>query len=77
VLDTFGSQDAVLNRENHTAGKEFMPPSYEEIVIHGGNHAQFGDYGPQPGDNEASITASRQQQAVADATERMLLTAAP
>jgi pimeloyl-ACP methyl ester carboxylesterase len=30
-------------------------------TILGGNHAQFGSYGPQEGDNEANITADYQQ----------------
>ena len=37
--------------------------TYEEnvVVIEGGNHAQFGNYGPQKGDAEAAITAEEQQ----------------
>lgn len=31
------------------------------LVIDGGNHAQFGNYGPQKGDPAASISASDQQ----------------
>jgi len=30
------------------------------MTIEGGNHAQFGSYGPQPGDNEATISAQEQ-----------------
>ena len=30
-------------------------------MIPGGNHAQFGDYGPQRGDGEAVITPDEQQ----------------
>ncbi len=30
-------------------------------VIEGGNHAQFGNYGPNDGDGEATITAEQQQ----------------
>ena len=32
-----------------------------EYVIDGGNHAQFGYYGKQPGDNAAGITPENQQ----------------
>lgn len=31
------------------------------IIIEGGNHAQFGNYGEQKGDSEATITADEQQ----------------
>ncbi|MFI3250247.1 MAG: alpha/beta hydrolase [Eubacteriales bacterium] len=43
-------------------------------VISGGNHAQFGNYGENSGDGEASITADQQQnQAVSLITEFMEL----
>lgn len=31
------------------------------VPIEGGNHAQFGDYGPQKGDLPAAISAQEQQ----------------
>ena len=34
---------------------------FEETVIEGGNHAQFGSYGLQKGDGEAALTAEEQQ----------------
>ena len=39
------------------------------FVIEGGNHAQFGNYGPQEGDGTAGITAEEQQ----DETVRLIL----
>lgn len=36
-------------------------------MIEGGNHAGFGDYGPQQGDGEATISADEQQEIAADA----------
>ena len=33
--------------------------------IQGGNHAQFGNYGPQKGDLPATITAEKQQEQTA------------
>ena len=41
-------------------------------VIQGGNHAQFGNYGPQPGDGMATISAVDQQRQAADITLRLL-----
>lgn len=38
--------------------------------IKGGNHAQFGDYGPQRGDGEATITRSEQQTLIVEAMQR-------
>ena len=37
------------------------------VVIEGGNHAQFGSYGPQKGDAEALITAEEQQRITVEA----------
>lgn len=37
------------------------------VVIEGGNHAQFGNYGPQKGDAEATVSAEEQQEATVDA----------
>lgn len=60
VLSVYGSNDGVLNMEKVIKGRTLMPPSYEEICIEGGNHAQFGSYGEQAGDNAADITADEQ-----------------
>lgn len=45
----------------------------ENIVeIEGGNHAQFGNYGPQKGDAPAEITAEEQQRQTVEAIEDFL-----
>lgn len=49
-----------------------LPALTEYVVIQGGNHAQFGDYGAQPGDNEADISRAEQQSQIVDATVRFL-----
>ena len=48
------------------------PASTQYVVIDGGNHAQFGDYGPQPGDNEATISRADQQSQVVAAVVQFL-----
>lgn len=53
ALVIYGSEDGVLNRNQLT--------SVTITVIKGGNHAQFGCYGIQAGDGEASISAEEQQ----------------
>ena len=37
------------------------------VEIEGGNHAQFGNYGPQKGDLPATISAEEQQAQAVDA----------
>lgn len=45
----------------------------ENIVeIEGGNHAQFGNYGPQKGDLPATISTQEQQRQTAEAIEAFL-----
>jgi len=60
VLSVYGSEDKVLNQQNLIAGRDLVPADYQQIVIEGGNHAQFGDYGLQSGDGQATISAALQ-----------------
>lgn len=39
----------------------FLPPDAVKVMIAGGNHAGFGWYGPQSGDNPAAISRQEQQ----------------
>ena len=61
VVSIYGSEDGVLNMENLAKGDAYLPATALKSVIEGGNHAQFGDYGAQDGDGEASISAKDQQ----------------
>lgn len=65
VLSIFGSQDQIMNREKYSEGLKKMPVSHEELEIEGGNHAQFGNYGNQSGDGEATISVEEQQKQTA------------
>lgn len=67
VLSIYGSNDGVVNRSRIEEGRSLMPPIYEELVIEGGNHAQFGSYGAQDGDGEALISSGEQRAQTADA----------
>ena len=68
-LQTFGGKavsilaenDGVLNREKYEDAKGKLPPDAREVVIAGGNHASFGNYGEQDGDGQASISRAEQQ----------------
>lgn len=67
TLSIVGSVDGVLNQDAYDASKSKWSPLTTEIVIHGGNHAQFGNYGPQRGDSEATISTDEQRQHVVEA----------
>jgi hypothetical protein len=55
-----------------TALHDLLPADTQFLTIEGGDHAQFGAYGPQPGDNPASIPATSQWDQTAQATLKLL-----
>lgn len=67
VLSIYGLEDEVLNRESYAEAQGKLADDYTEIVLDGGNHGQFGDYGPQEGDGTASFSADQQQQQTIEA----------
>jgi len=71
VLSIYGTLDRG-GMDSFDASRAILPPDTEFVLIDGGNHAQFGDYGFQPGDNEAKITRLDQQKQAVDATVRFL-----
>ena len=66
VLSVYGTEDGVLNRSNYEKYLGNLQ-NLQEVVIEGGNHAQFGSYGEQRGDGEASIDPGRQWNETAEA----------
>ena len=67
VLSIYGSRDGVLDSGAYSSAKSKLPDNSAELVIEGGNHAQFGNYGKQFGDNDADISAEEQQRQTAEA----------
>ena len=61
VISMYGSEDMVLSQASYLAAKRYLPPNHHEVMIAGGNHSQFADYGPQRGDGLATITGLEQQ----------------
>lgn len=60
VISVYGSEDQVLDLEKYEEYRANLPESTCEIVIEGGCHAHFGDYGAQTGDGEPTITMEEQ-----------------
>jgi pimeloyl-ACP methyl ester carboxylesterase len=71
VLSIYGTLD-MGGMESFEASRQNLPADTEFVVIEGGNHAQFGDYGVQPGDNGAVIGREEQQSRAVRATVRFL-----
>ena len=62
------TEDGVLNWDAYEEAKKNWPNNVTEVSIDGGNHAGFGDYGEQSGDNTATISPEEQMLRVADDT---------
>lgn len=62
----YGSEDKILTKEKYDEGKNYYPSKYRELVIEGGNHAFFADYGEQKKDGKASISVDEQQKQAID-----------
>jgi hypothetical protein len=61
-----GSRDGVLNRDRFESNRRFLPADATFVSVEGMNHGQFGNYGQQEGDGEATIsTATAHQRVVA------------
>jgi len=43
-----------------------LPAASRYIEIAGGNHSQFGEYGPQPGDGLSDIPGPNQREAAVE-----------
>lgn len=56
-----GSRDGLSTPAKIEAAKRLFPAGTVYRVIEGGNHAQFGWYGPQKGDGTATIARESQQ----------------
>lgn len=67
VLVIYGSQDGLFTVDEVVASVAQYPDDAVFVEIVGGNHAQFGSYGEQRGDNPASIPSTAQLSQTADA----------
>ncbi len=72
VLSLYADRDGLATPEKIQASIPFLPKDTIWVEIKGGNHAQFGSYGPQDGDFDASISAEEQHQLIVDATLNFL-----
>jgi pimeloyl-ACP methyl ester carboxylesterase len=71
TLSIYGTKD-MAGMEKFDETKALMPANTKYVVIEGGNHAQFGSYGFQPGDNAATISAEEQWAQITAATVEFL-----
>ena len=72
VVSIFGSLDGLATGKKIEASRPLLPADTTWVSIGGGNHAQFGWYGSQAGDNPAAISRPDQQAQVLAATLELL-----
>lgn len=72
VLSIYGSHDGLTTPADVLQSQDLLPPDTTFVEIQGGNHSQFGSYGMQPGDGEATISAEEQWAQITDATAELL-----
>jgi predicted esterase len=64
VLSLSASNDGLATPAKLALSRALLPSAARFVVIEGGNHAGFGEYGAQKGDGTATIDAGRQRAAV-------------
>lgn len=70
VASIYGTNDGAVG--TLAASHKLLPSQTRWIIIPGGNHAQFGSYGPQPGDGVATLAADEQRRQTVEATVELL-----
>lgn len=69
----FGTLDGLTSVEDVEDSRTRLPGDTAFVPIDGGNHAYFGWYGDQRGDNPATITRAEQQALIIDATAHVVV----
>ncbi|MDD6389617.1 MAG: alpha/beta hydrolase [Firmicutes bacterium] len=60
VISIYGSEDKILNMDKYREYSANLPDDFTEVVIEGGCHSYFGDYGLQKGDGKPLISLNSQ-----------------
>ncbi len=61
ITKVVASNDGVAPQKKVDANKHLLPANTKWVVIEGGNHSQFGNYGHQLMDGKATVTREEQQ----------------
>ena len=72
VVSISGTLDGLSTPKKIAASISLLPPNTIWVAIEGGNHAQFGWYGDQSGDNPATISREEQQAQIVRASVDLL-----
>ena len=64
ALSIWASEDGLATAEDRRETADRLPDDARVVVIEGGNHAGFGEYGPQDDDGEATVPREAQHERV-------------
>lgn len=70
VLSVSGSRDGLSTPAKVAAARHELPADAVTTEVQGANHADFGAYGPQPGDGTATISRADARAQISAAVER-------
>ncbi len=77
VVSIYGTNDGLARAEDVRNSSKDLPQNARFVAIEGGNHAQFGYYGEQAGDNQATISREEQTTQIVTAIVALLDNIAP
>lgn len=73
ILTIYGEKDGLATLDDIREKKHLLSEDTFFYQIKGGNHAQFGIYGNQKGDNEADINVYIQQDLIVNTIDRWII----
>ncbi|MCR6662390.1 MAG: alpha/beta hydrolase [Luteimonas sp.] len=77
VVQVLGDRDPIASIERANRNRRNLPADASRIVVEGGNHSRFGEYGFQPGDRFAAVSRERQREATLSALLSALASVQP
>ena len=72
LLSIYGTNDGCLNMKNYQKYHDNFPSNFQELIIEGGNHTNFGLYDMQSGDNPSTISLDTQQELTIEAIKNFI-----
>jgi Alpha/beta hydrolase family len=72
VLSVSGDRDGLTTPADVEASRDKLPAGAEFVVVPGGVHAFFGDYGPQAGDGTPATSREEAQRLIVEASIRFV-----
>jgi pimeloyl-ACP methyl ester carboxylesterase len=74
VLSIWAENDGLATEEDRNETSSRLPPDTRFATIAGGNHAGFGEYGPQDDDGELEISRDEQHRQTRELVKEFLAT---